>query len=151
MPNEQFGERELLSESGFHQFVPVVFADSPMEAEHYRSLLEDRDIPVVLQETLPTPDQSGLSVWDVPVLVPDELLNDASEIISSSAAPDDDDGNGYDDDDDDDYLEQDDQQDDLDEDEDDDYGLDEDFDDDEDADAYEDEEDLFDQDETDYE
>ena len=148
MPNEQFGERELLSESGFHQFVPVVFADSPMEAERYRSLLEDRDIPVVLQETLPTSDQSGLSVWDVPVLVPDELLNDASEIISSSTAPDEDD-NGYDDEDD--YLEQEEEQDDLDEDEDDDYGLDEDFDDDEDADDCEDDEDLFDQDESDYE
>jgi len=149
MPNEQFGERELLSESGFHQFVPVVFADSPMEAERYRSLLEDRDIPAVLQETRPTSDQSGLSIWDVPVLVPDELLNDASEIISSSIAPDDDDGNGYDDEDD--YLEQEEEQDDLDEDEDDDYGLDEDFDDDEDADDYEDDEDLFDQDESDYE
>ena len=148
MPNEQFGERELLSESGFHQFVPVVFADSPMEAERYRSLLEDRDIPVVLQETLPTSDQSGLSVWDVPVLVPDELLNDASEIISSSTAPDEDD-NGYDDEDD--YLEQEEEQDDLDEDEDEDDGLDEDFDDDEDADDYEDDEDLFDQDESDYE
>ena len=148
MPNEQFGERELLSESGFHQFVPVVFADSPMEAERYRSLLEDRDIPVILQETLPTSDQSGLSVWDVPVLVPDELLNDASEIISSSTAPDEDD-NGYDDEDD--YLEQEEEQDDLDEDEDEDDGLDEDFDDDEDADDYEDDEDLFDQDESDYE
>jgi hypothetical protein len=148
MPNEQFGERELLSESGFHQFVPVVFADSPMEAERYRSLLENRDIPVVLQEALPTSDRSSSGIWDVPVLVPDELLNDASEIISSSAAPDDDDD--YDDDDDD-YIEQDDQQDDLDEDEDDDYGLDDDFDDDEDVDDYEDEEDLFDQYESDYE
>ncbi len=149
MPNEQFGERELLSESHFHQFVPVVFADSAAEAERYRSLLENRDIPVVLQETLPTSEQSGPRIWDVPVLVPDELLNDASEIISSSAAPDDDD-NGYDDDDDD-YLEQDDQQDDLDEGEDDDYGLDEEFDDDEDVNDYEDEEDLFDQYESDYE
>ena len=148
MPNEQFGERELLSESGFHQFVPVVFADSPMEAERYRLLLQQRDIPVVVQETPPTSDRFSPSIWDVPVLVPDELLNDASEIIAFGAAPDDDDD--YDDDDDD-YLEQDDQQDDLDEDEDDDYGLDEDFDDDEDVDDYENEEDLFDQSESDYE
>jgi len=147
MPSEQFDERELLSGSCFNQFVPVVFADSPIEAEHYRSLLEDRNIPAIVQEAQPTAGESGVSAWDVPVLVPDGLLNDASEIISSSAAPDDEDDNGYDDDDD--YLEQDDQQDDLDEDEDDDYGLDEDFDDD-DADDREDDEDLFDQDESDY-
>ncbi|HUW81953.1 MAG TPA: DUF2007 domain-containing protein [Phycisphaerae bacterium] len=148
MPSEQFDERELLSESCFHQFVPVVFADSPIEAEHYRSLLEDRNIPAIVQEALPTCSQSASSVWDVPVLVPDELLNDASEVISSTAAPDDDGDGGCDGDDD--YIEQEEQQDDLDEDEDDHYGLDEDFDDDE-ADEYEDDEDLFDQDESDYE
>ena len=145
MPSEQFDERELLSESCFHQFVPVVFADSPVEAEHYRSLLEDRNIPAIVQEALPTSSEFASSAWDVPVLVPDELLNDASEVISSTAAPDNDDDGEYDDDD---YLEQEEQQDeDEDEDDDDDYGLDEDFDDDED----EDDEDLFDQDESDYE
>ena len=71
-------------------FVPVIVAGSVGEAEMFRQLLEDHDIPSILgsdediqeepsvQMDLPV---SGIT-HGVPVLVPEELLDEAGEIIA---------------------------------------------------------------------
>jgi len=59
-------------------FVPAVFARHRRDAERYREILEDHDIPVVMG------DNQGRrgTPHGVPVLVPEPLLDEASEIIA---------------------------------------------------------------------
>ena len=64
-------------------YVPAVFAHSATEAEFYRDLLKDHDIPAILgtedeDETIGRPVISR----GVPVLVPDAFLEEASEVIA---------------------------------------------------------------------
>ena len=72
---------------GEEQYVPVVFARDGDEAEEYRQLLEDHDIPVIAghedeDEEDPSPASQSLSGRGVPILVPEPLLDEASEIIA---------------------------------------------------------------------
>ncbi|MBN2209922.1 MAG: DUF2007 domain-containing protein [Sedimentisphaerales bacterium] len=74
----------------FHDFVPLLFARNLPEAEFYKSLLEDHDIPVLIEdentETLGLPDLAR----GVPVLVPDEMLAEAEDILEQRSKIDED-------------------------------------------------------------
>ena len=71
-------------------FVPAVFARAVEEAEFYRELLDDHDIPVRVgtDDNLDNEDADSKQAGDrgmthgVPVLVPEALLDEASEIIA---------------------------------------------------------------------
>ncbi|MDD4888762.1 MAG: DUF2007 domain-containing protein [Phycisphaerae bacterium] len=66
------------------EFVPVIYARSATEAEFYKGLLTSNDIPAVIEEeageVIGMP--SSIVGQGVPILVPDELLDEASEIIA---------------------------------------------------------------------
>ncbi len=67
----------------YSDFVPAVFARNVDEAEEYRELLNDHDIPAMvgnLDDDENTP-RRGMT-RGVPVLVPEVLLDEASEIIA---------------------------------------------------------------------
>lgn len=68
-------------EGDFHDFVPLLFARNLGEAEFYKSLLEDHDIPVLIEdentESIGLPDSNR----GVPVMVPDEMLAEAEGIL----------------------------------------------------------------------
>jgi hypothetical protein len=65
-------------------YVPVIYARNLTEAEFYKGLLTSNDIPAVIE------DEGGESTGmpasvvgqGLPVLVPDEMLNEASQIIA---------------------------------------------------------------------
>ncbi len=68
-------------------FVPAVFARSIEEAEDYRQLLDDHDIPAIVGDeeqagaTAPPGLRKGFS-RGVPVLVPEAMLEEAGEVIA---------------------------------------------------------------------
>ncbi len=68
------------------EYIPAVYARNEEDAEKYCALLEDHDIPVMVghlaQET-PGRGASSMS-RSVPILVPEEFLDEASEIIADS-------------------------------------------------------------------
>ena len=81
----QFGEFDCDDE--FADFVPAVYARDLADAQRYRDLLEDHDIPVLLagdEADLPSSVPAGAQgmTRGVPVLVPEDFLDEASEIIS---------------------------------------------------------------------
>ncbi len=70
------------------EFVPAVFARSLDEAEMYRELLDDHDIPAVIgsdedldEEQARIASRRGMT-RGVAVLVPEAMLDEASEIIA---------------------------------------------------------------------
>jgi hypothetical protein len=87
-------------EGEFEDFVPAVFARSPAMAEEYRELLNDHDIPAILgtdedEAEAQRPAEPGSppgkrnreqAMKDfsrgVPILVPEEMLDEASEILA---------------------------------------------------------------------
>ena len=89
MPRKRKGRGPYESEA--EDFVPAVVARSHEEAEEYRELLNDHDIPAILQtdEEEPPgkaararpPGVQGIS-RGVAVLVPEAMLDEASEIIA---------------------------------------------------------------------
>lgn len=82
-PHEEEGDE-------YTDFVPAVFARAIAEAELYRELLNDHDIPALIgtDEELDEDDlasrqaRSREMTHGVPVLVPEALLDEASEIIA---------------------------------------------------------------------
>jgi len=115
---QESGDLKLLLETHHSEFVPVVFVQSRTEADRYRSLLEAVNIPAIVEES----GDGGLLALQVggaiPLLVPEHLLDDASDIVAAiQASPD----AEYDDDFDDDEDEDEDDYDDEDEDEEDDF------------------------------
>jgi len=75
---DRFGDEEL------GDFVPVVYARSDTEADRYCQMLEDHDVPALVDEQYePTEPsaQPGL-VGGVPVLVPQSLLDEARQIVT---------------------------------------------------------------------
>jgi hypothetical protein len=82
--------------------VPAAYARDASEAEYYRSLLENFEIPVeVAEEKLSS--KPGDKDHGVPVLVPEEHLAEAQDIIEQRLALDEEfdvDSDDYDDDDD---------------------------------------------------
>jgi hypothetical protein len=67
-------------------FVPAVFARSMEEAEDYRQLLDDHDIPAIIgaEEEPSRPSLRSLRgvTRGLPVLVPEAMLDEASEVIA---------------------------------------------------------------------
>ena len=115
---QESGDLKLPLETHHSEFVPVVFVQSWTEADRYRSLLEAVNIPAIVEE----PGDSGSPALQVggaiPLLVPEHLLDDASDVVAAvQASPD----AEYDDDFDDDDDEDDDDDDEEDEDEEDDF------------------------------
>ena len=84
------------SRENIGEFVPAVFARNAEDAEEYRELLEDHDIPAIIGVDDEEEKESvgragrrrGLS-HGVPVLVPEALLDEASEIIADREENDD--------------------------------------------------------------
>jgi hypothetical protein len=84
----QDGESFDLADGGRTGFVPAVFARSLEEAEKYRELLDDHDIPAIVGSD--QDDEEGVEkklrgrgmTRGVPVLVPEVLLDEASEVIA---------------------------------------------------------------------
>ena len=99
--------QEAESTKSFHEFVPVLFARNLIEAEFYQTLLAEHEIPVLIEdentESFGLPDIGR----GVPVLVPDEQLAEAEDILEQREDSDDDssDNNDDDEDDEDDELE----------------------------------------------
>ena len=79
---------DVFGNDEFGEFVPAVFARSRDSAEKYREVLEDHDIPVVLSDEREDPSDElapprrGITNG-VAVMVPDALLDEASEIIAN--------------------------------------------------------------------
>lgn len=75
-----------LSGKGKSDFVPVVYARSLDDAEQYRSLLEDHDIPAMVGADEKLDDDAKRAELTprrgVPVMVPEVLLDEASEVIA---------------------------------------------------------------------
>lgn len=78
-------------DGGVSDFVPAVLARSTEEAEAYRALLDDHDIPAIVatDDELGEPADAqqrvarkGGMTQGVPVMVPEVLLDEASEIIA---------------------------------------------------------------------
>jgi len=72
-------------EEDYGEYVPVVVARSLDEAEIYRELLDEHDIPVIVgskdEEGGRKSKRKGIS-HGVQILVPEEFLDEASEIIA---------------------------------------------------------------------
>jgi hypothetical protein len=67
------------------EFVPVVFAADPREAAQVRSLFEQYDIPVLLDDGL---EGEYLAAGrGIPVLVPEELHERAALLLGEADAP----------------------------------------------------------------
>jgi hypothetical protein len=110
------------------EYVPVIFARHAGEAENYKCVLEGLGIPTLIESDDNAVSPLSVLSRRVPVLVPGEMLEDASEIIArveqrisvqldnhgGGDDDDDDDRDEYDDDDDDDDDEDDDDDDDED-------------------------------------
>ena len=81
---------DSFDEDEMGEFVSVVVARSPEEAEMYRVLLDDHDIPAILatDEGLEELAEDGRTILQgavshgTPVLVPESLLDEASQVIS---------------------------------------------------------------------
>jgi len=65
-------------------YVPVVYAASADEAEWYRQLLEDHDVPALVDEEYggPPPEGAPAGARRVPVLVPELMLEESKEFIA---------------------------------------------------------------------
>lgn len=77
-------EEDLQSPDETDEFVPAVFSRSRDEAELFRELLNDHDIPAIIgtEENVDDDRRGSEMTHGVPVLVPDVLLDEASEIIA---------------------------------------------------------------------
>jgi len=81
--------QEQRSSGEYGGFVPVVFARSIERSEHYQQLLIDHDIPAIIGSDGDLADEQACGLYrrggmtqGVPVLVPEVLLDEASEIIA---------------------------------------------------------------------
>lgn len=66
----------------FHaEFVPVMFLDDRVEAEHYRALLELHNIPALLDDRAPGEVYYCDLPQAIPLLVPESMLDAASDLV----------------------------------------------------------------------
>ncbi len=122
---QTFSDPGLALVSPHPELVPVVFARSEAEAEHYRALLDAAGVPATVGDTSDTPAVTWSINGAIPVLVADGLHDSASEVIAAAQRParadfdedydDDDEDDDFDDDEDEDF-DDDDDEDDLDDD-----------------------------------
>ena len=68
----------------FKGYVPAIYARNLVEAEFYKSLLVARDIPAIIEDAASESVGIPASIvgQGVPVLVPDVMLDEASEILA---------------------------------------------------------------------
>ena len=74
---ENCGRAEDLAE-----YVPVIFARSPIQADDFTTALEDHGIPTLIELDVAGDSPLRLLTRRVPVLVPAEMLEEASEMIA---------------------------------------------------------------------
>jgi len=82
-------EQMASSHREYEGFVPAVFARSSEDAEKYRVLLDDHDIPAFIgdeavhdkHDAEEAPPRASMT-RGVPVMVPEPLLDEASEVIA---------------------------------------------------------------------
>ncbi len=80
----------IYSDEDYTGFVPAVIARSAEEAEQYCELLNDHDIPSLVgndeidldEKNSPKIAHGGEITHGVPVLVPEAMLDEASEVIA---------------------------------------------------------------------
>lgn len=82
MQDETFGIGDVTRDTELSEFVPVVFAKNEEEAEQIKMLLEENAIPILVED-----DGFGLTGVPalrrgIPLLVPDELLEEASGLVA---------------------------------------------------------------------
>jgi hypothetical protein len=75
---------ELPEDDDGEEYVPAVFARSDEEAEEFCELLNDHDIPAMIGTEIEESPPAGKQAMTrgVPVMVPDSMLDEASEIIA---------------------------------------------------------------------
>jgi hypothetical protein len=82
MGDADFEQLGLAGASGLADFVPVVFAEGREKAEQLRAVLETHHIPTLIDP----PDPDGLDVVSsgtgVPLLVPSDMFDEATEILA---------------------------------------------------------------------
>ena len=83
MAEEKFSDRDLIRETELSEFVPVVFAKNLTHAEQVKMLLEENEIPTVVEDTGLIETGIPVLARGIPVLVPEWLLNDASGLVAS--------------------------------------------------------------------
>jgi hypothetical protein len=82
------GELMETSKKSYHEdYVPVAFVHDQKEAEFYQALLEDHDIPAIIEEE--TDVNFDALDADIPILVPREQQEDAELIIERRSTSDD--------------------------------------------------------------
>ena len=96
---------EAVEPDDLGEYVPAIYARSVSEADRYRQLLEDHDIPAIVDEDYAsdTPDQPSAIIEGVPIVVPESLLDDARAFIAEidemdTLVEDEDEDDSYDDD-----------------------------------------------------
>ncbi len=81
------------AEKGPGGFVAVIYARNLTEAEFYKGLLDSNDIPAIIEdaasEVIGMPE--SIVGKGVPVLVPDEMLDEASEVLAEHGETEEDD------------------------------------------------------------
>jgi len=73
--------RKKSSHQAVQELVTVAFAEDMEQAQDYRQLLRENDIPAVIKKTTRTPDAQGFAV-----MVPEDYLDEAHVIIESQNA-----------------------------------------------------------------
>ncbi|KPK72584.1 MAG: hypothetical protein AMJ79_15625 [Phycisphaerae bacterium SM23_30] len=79
-------DRRFYQDPRYEELIPVVYARNTTEAELYRSLLEDQDITVVIEKNQDSGTPGKILEAGVPVLVPEEHLAEAQDIIEQHNA-----------------------------------------------------------------
>jgi hypothetical protein len=73
------------SPTNLEGYVVVAFADDISQAEEYKVLLDNNDIPVVINEQ----EEKTIGSKEIAVMVPEEFLDEAHVVIESQQAYDD--------------------------------------------------------------
>jgi hypothetical protein len=72
------------------ELIPVVYGRDLAEANYYLSLLDDHEIPAVIHEGVVPANDDDEKKSGIPVLVSEEYLAEAQDIIEQSTVEDDD-------------------------------------------------------------
>jgi len=67
---------------GLSNFVAVVFAEDMEQAKRYKALLDDNDVPAVIKDD----NMHSTDVRGMPVMVPEDHLDEAHVLIESEDA-----------------------------------------------------------------
>ncbi len=82
MGESDFEQLEVASVPGLGDFVPVVFADSQTEAGRLRTLLEEHDIPTLIDTPSAEVADSPSLAGGIPLLVHAGMFDEATEILA---------------------------------------------------------------------